>query len=206
MPILTKDGRGVLFIHVPKTGGSSIENHFVKAGWTMSYHDGRVGEGTLNNYLWCTPQHMHGAMLRENFRIDRFDAVFMVVREPIARFRSEYVWRQGKDVDTSAHAVERWAEKIFARQKRSPFVMGNHIRPQVEFLVEGTRVFRFEDGLEPAVVALNEEFDLGLPSKLPRVRTSQKTSGVASSDVEISAPLEKRLRRFYAKDIRQFGY
>ncbi|WP_278235137.1 sulfotransferase family 2 domain-containing protein [Isoptericola sp. AK164] len=206
MPILTKDGRGVLFIHVPKTGGSSIENHFKAAGWQIAYHDGRIGPGTLNNFRWCTPQHMHGEMLQENFVLESFEAVFMVVREPLARFRSEYVWRRGTDVDTSERAVDRWARKILARYEENPFVLGNHIRPQAEYLVPGAEVFAFEDGLDAVVERLNAEHGFDLPPHVGRDRTSEKTSGVSSREVRISPELEDRLRDFYALDHLMFGY
>ncbi|GAA1990915.1 hypothetical protein GCM10009718_30800 [Isoptericola halotolerans] len=213
MPIFTKDGRGVLFIHVPKTGGSSIEKHFVGAGWKMSYHDGRIGKGTVNDYRRTTPQHMHAAMLRQNFRLGRFDAVFMVVREPVARFRSEYAWRNGSEmrpgaaeVDTSADAVDAWADKVLDRYGRNPYVLGNHLRPQVEFHVDRAKVFWFEDGLDRAITVLNQDYDLGLPSGIGRARTSEKASGVPSGDVEVSRRLERRLKKFYAKDYETFSY
>ena len=209
MPILRKDERGVLFIHVPKTGGSSIEHHFVEAGWDMAYHSGRVGKGTVNHYRWCTPQHQHAELLRSNFRLDRFDAIFMVVRDPVARFRSEYAWRNGIDtgrVDPSASAVEKWAERAFATYESYPFMLGNHIRPQADYLVEGADVFRFEDGLDAAVARLNDLHGLELPGHVGRVKTSEDAAGVSSRDIEISPALEGRLREFYARDYELFGY
>jgi hypothetical protein len=206
MPVFTKGGRNVLFIHIPKTGGSSIETHFVDAGWTMSYHDGRMRKGKPNYLRRCTPQHMHGALLSQTFRLGRFDAVFAVVRDPVARFRSEYVMRHKTDLSTDAAQVERWAERAFARFAKDPFVHDNHIRPQAQFLVEKARVYRLEDGLDAALADLNERYDLGVPTEVARVRTSEKTRGISSKDVELSPTLESRLESFYAEDFRRFGY
>ncbi|GAB6936568.1 sulfotransferase family 2 domain-containing protein [Isoptericola variabilis] len=210
MPVLRKDKRGVLFVHVPKTGGSSIENHFVDAGWSMSYHSSSTAVGSLNHYRWCTSQHMHGDPLRATFRLHRFEAVFMIVRDPIARFRSEYAWRHGIEgdgaVDLSAGAVEAWAERRFAKYESNPYLLGNHIRPQAEFLVEGAEVMRFEDGLDAAVARLNDRYGLDLPPHVGRERTSEGAAGVSSKDVEISPALHERLVEFYARDFEEFGY
>ncbi|MGW8566298.1 sulfotransferase family 2 domain-containing protein [Isoptericola sp. NPDC055881] len=206
MPVFTKDGRNVLFIHVPKTGGSSVEDHFVAAGWKMSYHDGRMQRGAPNYLRRCTPQHMHGELLAEVFRLHRFDAVFAVVREPVARFRSEYVMRHKQELSTDAEAVEAWAVERFEKFATNPYVHDNHIRPQAEFLVPGAQVYRLEDGLTAALEDLNARHDLGVPTEVPRVRTSERTRGIASRDVEVSASLRARLERFYAADFWTFGY
>ncbi|MDO8147996.1 sulfotransferase family 2 domain-containing protein [Isoptericola sp. b515] len=206
MPVFTKDGRNVLFVHVPKTGGSAVEKHFLADGWKMTYHDGRMGKDKPNYLRTCTPQHMHGDLLRQTFRIGRFDAVFAVVRDPLMRFRSEYVMRHKQELSTSAEAVEAWAEQSFRRYARNPFVHDNHIRPQVQFLVDEAQVYRLEDGLDAALEDLNRRHDLGVPTEVARVRTSEKTRGISSKDVEVSDGLEERLRQFYADDFARFGY
>jgi len=206
MPVFTQGERNVLFIHVPKTGGSAVEKHFVAAGWTMSYHDGRMSRGYPNHLRRCTPQHMHGALLKEIFRLRRFDAIFAVVRDPVARFRSEYVMRHKQELTTSADAVEAWAEERFAKFSSNPYVHDNHIRPQVEFLVKGAHVYRLEDGLDTALADLNAQHGLDLPTEVARVRTSERTRGISSRDVEVSVSLEARLEEFYADDFRRFGY
>lgn len=206
MPVFTRDGRNVLFVHIPKTGGSAVERHFVDAGWAMTYHDGRMARDKPNYLRTCTPQHMHGALLEETFRLKRFDAIFAVVRDPVARFRSEYVMRHKTDLSTNAATVEAWAEESFSRFEKNPFVHDNHIRPQVEFLVPRIRVYRLEDGLDAALADLDERYDLGVPTEVARVRTSEKTRGISSRDVEVSATLDERIRTFYAADVERFGY
>ncbi|SKC35889.1 sulfotransferase family 2 domain-containing protein [Krasilnikoviella flava] len=206
MPVLTRGDRNVLFIHVPKTGGSAIEKHFVAAGWEMSYHDGRMSKGDPNYLRRCTPQHMHGELLRETFRLRRFDAVFAVVRDPVARFRSEYVMRHKQELSTSAEAVEAWGLAELEKLARNPYLHDNHMRPQVEFLVKQAHVYRLEDGLDAALSDLNERHDLGLPTEVVRSRTSERTRGISSRDVEVSATLRARLEEVYADDFRRFGY
>ncbi|GAA1710134.1 hypothetical protein GCM10009809_03100 [Isoptericola hypogeus] len=213
MPVFIKDDRAVLFVHVPKAGGSAIEKHFRSAGYTMHYRDGKTGPGTLNKYQQCSPQHLHAALCAELLRLDRFDAIFTIVREPLARFRSEYSMRAKtrledgtRHLDTSAAAVEHWATKVMKRYLKDPYVHDNHLRPQSEFVVPGSLVHRLEDGMGQLMTRLNQAYELDLPDMVEKVRTSEHVSGVASSDVELSPALESRLRDFYADDFANFGY
>ncbi|MCX7521856.1 sulfotransferase family 2 domain-containing protein [Microbacterium sp. STN6] len=206
MPIFRKDGKNILFIHIPKTGGSAVERVFKNSGYESLYLDGKVGRGTVNHLRRCTPQHMHGAMLQQNFRLSRFDAIFMIVRDPLARLRSEYVWRnRNKEVTGAASDVERWSVDAFAAYRRDNFLYDNHIRPQADFFVPGARVYYFENGLPEAIADLDSSFELGLVDDIPRVRTA-KAHGLASSAVQISPELRRRVMSFYRDDYVRFGY
>lgn len=206
MPVFAKGERTVLFVHVPKAGGSAVESLFTADGWKMTYRDGVMRKGGANWYRRCSPQHMHAAPLRETFRLERFDAIFMLVREPIARFRSEYVMRNAKGLRTDAASVDAWAEKQLHNFQRDPYILDNHLRPQVEFLLPGALVHRLEDGLDTLVESLNRLHALDLPLEVPRRRDSSEIAGVSSSEVEISPGLNLRLRALYAQDAHAFGY
>lgn len=206
MPVFTRDDVAILYVHVPKAGGSAIENHFTAAGFTMSYWDGPTGPGTLNHLRRCSPQHMHADLLRRTFRIQRFTAVFTVVREPLARFRSEYSMRNRRNLDVSAAATEAWTDTVLQKYRKDPFVLDNHIRPQTEFLLARSLVHRLEDGLEPLMHTLNDRYGLDIPTRVKEARTSSTWSGTSSKEVELSTTLEKRLREFYAADFERLGY
>lgn len=207
MPVFRQGERKFLFIHIPKTGGSSIERAFADAGWDTLYRDGRVGPKSWNDIRLCTPQHMHREMLESIFRIDRFDGVFTVVREPMARIRSEYLWRHRKSgFSIDGRSVEEWTAGSFARYAKDPFLFDNHLRPQVDFLVDRAEVFRFEDGLDEMAATLNAKWDLGLPAALPRVREGSSTTQHSSKDVEVTTSMRDLVRDFYREDYRKFGY
>lgn len=207
MPIFRKDGRNFLFIHVPKAGGTSIENVFNQSGYERLYLDGKVGEDTVNHVRWCTPQHMHAAMLETNFRTDRFAGVFMVVREPVARLRSEYLWRnRAASPSVDGATVEAWVTSTFRRYAAQPFLFDNHIRPQVEFKLAGAHVFRLETGLPSILAEIDELWDLGLDREIPTSRAGKDLVGHASHDVEITPAARKAIRKFYRRDFAEFGY
>jgi hypothetical protein len=206
MPVFRRDGRSFLFVHVPKAGGSALERVFATSGWKTHYRDPKEAGPSVNKLRRCSPQHMHRTMLETLFRMERFDGVFMTVREPFARFRSEYAMRNQSAVTADPEHVDEWAERAFLRYAENPFVFDNHLRPQSEFYVPGCRVYRLEDGLEGVVRDLNARWDLGLVEEVPRVMDRQVASGSASSEVRVSATLEARLRACYSEDLSRFGY
>jgi hypothetical protein len=214
VPVFLRDETSLLFMHVPKTGGTSIEQHFRNAGFRIHFRATRKTERLERFRLRrCSPQHFHGALVQEILRIDRFDAIFMIVRDPIDRFRSEYAMRH---VTHPEHAeagrldpdeVEAWAEQMLAvYAKRNPYVRDNHLRPQHEFEVPGTLVYRLEDGLGPVIADLDDRLGLDLPREVPHALSRQQAVGVSSRDVPVSSTLEKRLREFYAEDFNRYGY
>lgn len=208
MPVFRRDGRNVLFIHVPKCGGSSVERAFRASGYQAQYLDGNIGPGTINSVRACTPQHMHAAMLEQIFAIERFDAVFMIVRDPLARFRSEYVWRHRDQTRLSARSddVARWAAQAFRQFREDPFVYDNHIRPQEDFWLPRADVYHLEDGLESIVGDLNSRFDFGVVLEPARAKDSESEYSLASQDVELSETLRADVQEFYRRDYVRFGY
>lgn len=206
MPVFTKDDRSVLFIHIPKTGGSTLERHFRNAGWRERYRETRKTSPDSFHLLRCSPQHHHGALLTEMFDLPRFDCIFLIARDPLARFRSEFLMRNTGDPRVDARSVASWHARHFAKLAKNPYHLDNHLRPQHEFLVPGAQVFRLEDGLDSAVATLNRDHGFDLPTDLPHALDSKKRAGVPSSAVELSPEVEEALRATYARDFDVFGY
>ena len=207
MPIFTRDGRSVLFVHVPKTGGSSIERMLTRAGWQMGFRATPRTDPEQFRYYRVSPQHYHAELLRQALRLGRFDATFLVVRDPIARFRSEYVMRNRKqDSAGSAAHVEAWAREVMGRARRNPYVLDNHLRPQHEFVLPQATVFRLEEGMDSIIERLNIEWDLGLSGEVAPRLVSGADGGLASRDVRVNAAVERVVRDFYARDYEVFGY
>lgn len=206
MPIYYRGEQRVLFVHVPKTGGSTVERLFRAAGWNEQFRETRKTNPDTFALRRCSPQHYHGALLDELFDITGFDLVFLISRDPVARFRSEYLMRQRSEPSTDARSVEGWATAAFARREQDPYAFDNHLRPQAEFLVGDAVVYRLEDGLGSILRDVNGRLDARLSEEPPHAMSSVKRAGVASSAVEISESLERTLRDVYAADFARFGY
>lgn len=206
MPIFKKNEQNILFIHVPKTGGSSIEHVFKDSGYNVHFLDGKMGPASLNYMRKCAPQHMNAEMLEHNFRLDKFDLIFTMVRDPLARFKSRYIWTHRKEKSINPVVDGKWIEKQFREFASNRFIGGNHVRPQVDFLTPGCNVYYFENGMQQVIDDLNERFALSLSPVIPRVRDGKEISGISSRDVVISEPWERRVKEFYAEDYQRFGY
>jgi hypothetical protein len=196
MPILSVEGKTVLFIHVPRTGGTAVERHFKEHG-SVCFEHTLARELGLN----CAPIHFHGAVLESLFDRSLFDHVFMVVRNPIDRAVSDFRYfvrrRQlaGKPPDFS-----RWLRYRLFRASRNPYYMDNHFRPQTEFECFDAAVYRLEDGLEAAVKEMNAKLGTGVPEQLPRVNEG------AGVEVAVSAADKDLIYRRYRQDFERFGY
>ena len=206
MPVMVKDGRSILFIHIPKTAGTAVERSFERAGWTVHYKENRRTHPETFDLLRCPPQHFQASLLTEMFALKKFDYTFLTVREPIARFRSEFMMRNRKlEEPPTSEMVDAWAARVFRRYEINPYMFDNHLRPQVEFLLPGAEVFRLEDRLETMYADLNARFDFGLDGK-PRGLRSGNVTKLPSSEVPVSPQLADYLRTRYAADFRELGY
>ncbi|MFC6342870.1 sulfotransferase family 2 domain-containing protein [Nocardioides hankookensis] len=202
---MIKDGRSVLFIHIPKTGGTTIERMFAKAGWEVHFREGKRARPHVFPLLRCSPQHYHADLLVELFDVSRFDVVAGIVREPLARFRSEFSMRHRQLDSTDEDQVATWTERVLTRYAENPYALDNHLRPQTEFLLPGAEVYRLEDSLEAMVADLNARFDLGLPTKVPHKLASHER-GIPSSKVPLTPEVRSRVQEFYAADFADLGY
>lgn len=207
MPILRKDGRNILFVHVPKTGGTTIEKIFQNSGYRALYLDSKVGRGSVNSLRRCSPQHLHAEVLQQTFRIQNFDLIFLLSRNPVARFKSEYVWRNRKsEFSVDERSVENWGMRSFQNFTADPYIYDNHLRPQADFHLPGAFTYKLEDGLDAIVHNLNNRFDCRLDTEIPRLYDSKARTDYSSSDVVLSRRMEQAIREVYREDFRLFGY
>lgn len=208
MPVFYKDQKYLLFVHVPKTAGTSIEGLFAQAGWSIQYLDPGRGAASLNHLRRCSPQHMHRDMLESTWDLGQFDGIFMLVRNPYARWRSEYNMQSGKQVNLAAAAVESWSRQCLLAYQSNPFVCDNHIRPQHEFAVHGANVYRLEDGFESVVTQINNRFGIDLPpsGQIRMARKLEDGSRFDTSQIPLNDNTRQLVSSFYAGDFARFGY
>lgn len=207
MPILLKGDRSVLFAHIPKTGGSTLERLFVSSGYTMHLRETWRGKSKspVMAFRKCSPQHWQASLLTEMLAVKRFDLVLLMTRDPINRFRSEYAMRHRTDPRGDSASVEKWADWAFERYADNPYALDNHLRPQHEFHLPNAVVYRLEDGMDAMVKDLNDRFELGLSTEVPHAMNSTKR-GMPSSEVQISPRLHAHLQSFYAEDFTRYNY
>lgn len=198
MPIIQLNDKYVLFIHIPKTGGASIEQAFRNFG-KVSMFDARHN----NPNFHCSPQHFHLAPLKRLLPFDLFLYKFTIVRNPFSRLVSEYRMRFGNKFlkGDSIPAFDQWVESIFLEYKKNNWLYDNHIRPQTEFINNTLVIFRFEEGIPSIIEKLHLQINLPLPEKSLPHRQKSILVPVSLSTETVAAIVE-----FYNEDFCKLNY
>lgn len=90
------DGSGIIFIHIPKNGGSSIENYFIKK-YGLTHKEIFIGSDpriphSIQHCTWkeyC--EHWNTVFCGAGGAIDNYD-IITVVRNPYTRIISDFYW------------------------------------------------------------------------------------------------------------------
>jgi hypothetical protein len=196
MPLFRINGALIYFVHIPKTGGSSVEAYLSRLGSTALV--------TTNDHSWphCNAQHMEAAAYQRILPRDFYDYGFAIVRNPFDRIVSEYRMRR---MDQAARGrrikdFPDWVETVFRRYRGDHYILDNHIRPQGEFVSDGIEVFMLERGLTKALERVSEIAGVASGSDLPRLRASEPIG------FKVSAACAARVADFYRRDFDAFGY
>jgi Sulfotransferase family len=202
MPIFEKGAFKILFIHIPKTGGTTIEETFVRNGFKMSYRRGgrygKLNEFDRNN--GCSPQHMHADLLAKHFIRSDFNYVFCTVRHPESRFLSEWRSRKRDFPNVDPDCLDAVADHLPPSYARNPFLYDNHLRPQHEFLWGHPEVFRLEDGLQSTFDAVSERIGYRLRYQGLRLQAAR------GKPPSLGPRTRKFIHEFYREDFLRFGY
>src|SRR5687768_4185817 len=94
MPLVKANGRQIFFAHVPKTGGSSVEDYLVQRFGELSLIDRHKRERVPGTGLITPSTHLTARDLEELLPTD-LDHCFAYVREPVGRALSEYRYQLG---------------------------------------------------------------------------------------------------------------
>lgn len=206
MPLLIHEDRTIFFAHVPKTGGSSVEDYLIRRFGPLCLLD-RPAAGSdapprrrRHGDMVSPAQHMTAADLR-HLLPERIDYTFAVVRDPLARILSEYRFQAGTS-RASRLGFSTWLRVMLAAARIDPRVYDNHIRPQGDLVSAGAEVFRLEEGLDRIVARLDEVTGSAAPDA--DIRHLLNKGG--RDRIEVRRQDMGLVARFYAADYARFGY
>jgi len=193
----------LFFIHIPKTGGSSIERAL-----DMSLMNKK--EGT--RYCNCSPQHTPISLLQYELPNPHLFEYFTVVRCPYTRIVSEFLWRrsiEGIQIETKTVAQDfnHFLKYVFKTISKSERVacFDRHIEPQNEFIINNIQipvsVFKLEN-----LTSLEMWLSIKLKQniKIPHVHKTNYNQDVLQ--LLLNKTNRKLIRDFYIQDFEMFKY
>ena len=154
MPLARINGTLLHFVHVPKTGGSSIKEYLKAKGRLALF------KWTPHEWARTCPQHMTADVHDHFVPVGFADYEFIVFRDPVDRLISEFCYRSQPpcedgtawvDLDEGGRyegGFDGWVETVFAMHRNDAHACDNHIRPQANFWRKGLTPFLFENGIE----------------------------------------------------------
>ncbi len=199
MPFIEYKSKKFLYLHVPRTGGGTIES------WMETLSPLRFHTIGIPTCLRCTPQHLRMSDFLDLFGEKYFDKVFMTVRNPYDRILSEYKMRamvEGRGFWQAFSTFSHWLEISLEEAKKDSTLFDNHIRPQWEFIGTGVEPMKFENTI-PSIIN-----HMALKMNVPEVIIPRHKHSTVNFDGKVFFDKIDRLRiqEFYRKDFEIFGY
>jgi len=182
--IHSKNGKNILFVHIPKTGGRTMLDFFDLSGFKNNDH--------YSKECGYRHKHPHFTQYKNYVDFNLIDYAFAVFRDPIKRMMSQYQWV--RRYEPNVIPINDWVIRTLNQYKNNSSIQDNHIRPQVEFLYEGIDVYDFNcvhKIPEMVLDAVSMKSDIKVPH---RFKSSYREEDVLS---EKSRDL---LLNFYSKD------
>lgn len=204
MPLARVNGCVLHFIHIPKTGGSSVNSYLRTRGDLALYSRDPL------DWMQVSPQHLHRSAALRVLPPGFCDAEFTILRDPVQRIRSEYRYRAARLAQASGQTssavewhdgrafgdgFEAWVKAVLRDWNHNPCLYDNHIRPQSDFWRPGIKTFLFEDGLGQVFDWIDRV--AGLPDTGPHIHENPG----AAIEVSLSRSIEGEIREFYRADI-----
>jgi hypothetical protein len=206
MTILSKDGHTILFLHIPKCGGSSVVETFRAAGYETELE---IRGKPIRSFMRTTPQHLTCSDLRSMVRFDQIDRVFAVVRHPVDRLLSEYRWTHRESEPGSIPDVNKWLSDNLAIATDDITYQDNHFRPMVDFFEPGipVEIFPIEHSLNAICSYYLSTSDQAPASKAKHLKDSRTFPNARKlAEAKLSAESLALIHKFYAQDFLAFGY
>lgn len=200
MPLIYTPKLQMFFAHVPKAGGSSVEDYLIRRFGSVTMIDKYKRLKTRGTGLLNSSTHLSRRDLEEFIPKD-IGYCFTVVRHPVPRIISEYKFQTGHSKTTRA-SFSTWLRIMLKCVQLEPRIYDNHIRPQNDLVPEGAEVFKLEDGFDKLITRLDEvtestapeiEFGHLLKKKL------QKEMTLSKQDVDL-------INNYFNVDFERFSY
>lgn len=193
MPVFEIQNKRYTFIHIPKTGGTSVEE------WLASLGEMHYYSPVIPSFMKCTPQHLTADYLKLLNPIPS-DKSFCIVRDPYARAESEYKYRHPNVNHINPPDFSIWMLSHLDAYNRNKHHRDNHFLPQAYFVNSEIKCFRFEDGFRSIFKDISEYLGIATPGDVNYLNKSE------GGELTWSNELLDRFNNIYGCDFEAFGY
>ena len=180
-----------LFVHIPRTAGRFLEEHFKENGFEAE------------QILWKSVDGIEVAHFHNELYLKHFDDLgsiphFTIVRNPVDRFMSCSIFLTRMYGDDIQEAMED--PMMFGSMLQNfPLTQAvNWFRPQIDFLTDDTNIWKFEDGFGSDFDEWMSEI-LGVEYTTKDVQYEKLAYG-ETKKLEKTAKLVNNIMSLYRKD------
>lgn len=204
----------VIFIHIPKTAGTSIEAYFLHLRgleyknraalgiFTNSNKSSNLERGNQHCSLSMIERYYFGGKIPKDFRI------FTIVRSPYERFWSEWSSRKLPPPMRFPLSFYLSVNTLITLTQMELSILkdlNSHMRPQHQFLSgqaeDRIRILRFEN-LGADFNSMQKDWGLS-EAPLPELNMSKRSS---KPSVKELATGDEFVENFYSSDFQKFSY
>ncbi len=211
MPVFFTNKKYISYIHIPKAGGSYIENKLSKIGYGFldnKFSENQSSAGTVH----LTSSEISNILDKLNIKID-FE--FTIVRNPYQKLESKYFYNYErifkgsligyKSINDlkSFMTFNKYLKFSIEKTKKFREYDGNHFKPQNEFVTNQTKIFKYEDKYQKLNQELREN-DINITLNY----NSKNSRGIFSKLYPIKWNRETLdlVNNFYKEDFVKFDY
>ncbi len=222
MPVFRKDKMLILYAHVPKSGGTTVNQRLRELGYDLAFFDGDFWNTKKSRWYKSSPQHITNSDRLLLLPDSLFDYTFSVVRDPVSRFLSAYNHNRGRigySVSFSRF-LNRMETRVQRRGDYFSYKFDNHFLPASRMIPPNSNVFRLEDGIAHLFSQLKNDIGLNIPlddgvenrrsyqiaESRTKIRTivKQTISSHSPKKAELAPNEIDRVRALYREDLENF--
>lgn len=201
MPLAISNGKTIFFAHVPKTGGTTVEDYMIRRFGHLSILDRNKRTGVVGTGLLMPATHLAAGDLAELLP-KPLDYSFAMVRDPVSRLQSEYRY-QTKVSRMSRFDFSTWLRIMLAGLTIEPRIYENHIRPQSDLVPDGAEIFHLErDGMTQMITQL----DAVTGQAAPEITIEEANRSTYRSPITLHAEDVEAIEKTFAVDYDRFGF
>lgn len=206
MSLLIKKDRCILFMHIPKCGGSSVVEAFKNKGFSSHLE---IRGLPPQKCLTASFQHQTPDILRHLVRQEHLEDIFVVVRNPYTRILSEFNWNFRKTEPSHRPDFDEWIAGSLKTASEDPHHADNHFRPAIDYIDARMpcKIFKIEDDLRLVCEHYLHEGEPTEHAELPlKKRAETFPHSKSQHELHFSKRSLEAINQFYQQDFYAFGY